>query len=72
MIKVLKKEEFSKEVLDTISAKKIGGMEAILLLMDKYDIEYENISKLIDKSLKEAIEYEATELKMLKSNKLPI
>jgi len=72
MIKIIKKEEFSKEVLEVMKQKNLSGIDAVLFLVDKYNMEFENVSKLIDKSLKEMIEFEATEMKMLKSESLPV
>lgn len=73
-LKILNKETFSKQIMEIVGKKKMSAMEAILYFCEKANIEVETIAKLIDKSLKEKIEFEATNLKLLRSNSsvLPI
>ena len=48
-------------------------MEAVLLYTEDIDGEIEMVSKLLNKSIKDKIEYEAQELNMLKkTGKLPL
>jgi hypothetical protein len=73
MIKLITKESFTKEILNLVLEKNISFIEAVVLYAEKNNLEMETVSKFIDKSLKERIEFEARELKLLKSvDQLPV
>ena len=65
--------DISLDIEKMVSEKKIAYMEAVLLYTEDIDGEIEMVSKLINKSIKDKIEYEAQELNMLKrTGKLPL
>ena len=65
--------DISLDIEKMVSEKKITYMEAVLLYTEDIDGEIEMVSKLINKSIKDKIEYEARELNMLKrTGKLPL
>jgi|TARA_B100000929_G_C15453395_1_gene401956 hypothetical protein len=65
--------DISLDIEKMVSEKKITYMEAVLLYTEDIDGEIEMVSKLINKSIKDKIEYEAQELNMLKrTGKLPL
>jgi len=65
--------DISLDIETMVSEKKITYMEAVLLYTEDIDGEIEMVSKLINKSIKDKIEYEAQELNMLKrTGKLPL
>ena len=65
--------DISLDIEKMVSEKKITYMEAVLLYTENIDGEIEMVSKLINKSIKDKIEYEAQELNMLKkTGKLPL
>ena len=68
-------KEFSLKIESIVKEKRITHMEAVIWYCEQNDIDTGTISSLISKSLKEKIQMEATELKMLKLPKcgqLPI
>lgn len=72
-LKIFTKDTFSKSVLELIEKKKMTAMDAVVLLAEQNNIEIESAAKLIDKSLKEKIESEASQLNLMrKTDKLPI
>ena len=65
--------DISLDIEKMVSEKKITYMEAVLLYTENIDGEIEMVSKLLNKSIKDKIEYEAQELNMLKkTGKLPL
>jgi hypothetical protein len=65
--------DISLDIEKIVSEKKITYMEAVLLYTEDIDGEIEMVSKLLNKSIKDKIEYEAQELNMLKrTGKLPL
>jgi len=68
-------KEFSLKIESIVKEKRITHMEAVIWYCEQNDIDTGTVSSLIAKSLKEKIQMEATELKMLKLPKcgqLPI
>jgi hypothetical protein len=68
-------KEFSLKIESIVKEKRITHMEAVIWYCEQNDIDTGTVSSLISKSLKEKIQMEATELKMLKLPKcgqLPI
>jgi len=68
-------KEFSLKIEGIVKEKRITHMEAVIWYCEQNDIDTGTVSSLISKSLKEKIQMEATELKMLKLPKcgqLPI
>ena len=65
--------DISLDIEKMVSEKKITYMEAVLLYTEDIDGEIEMVSKLLNKSIKDKIEYEAQELNMLKkTGNLPL
>jgi hypothetical protein len=68
-------KEFSLKIESIVKEKRITHMEAVIWYCEQNDIDTGTVSPLISKSLKEKIQVEATDLKMLKIPKcgvLPI
>ncbi len=68
-------KEFSLKIESIVKEKKISHMDAVVWYCDENDLDTSQVSSLISKSLKEKIQLEATNLKMLKIPKcgqLPI
>ena len=59
-------KEFSLNIENIVKEKKITHMEAVVWYCEQNDIDTSTVSPLISKSLKEKIQVEATDLKMLK------
>ena len=59
-------KEFSLKIESIVKEKRISYMDAVVLYCDENDIDTSTVSPLISKSLKEKIQVEATNLRMLK------
>jgi len=72
---IMNSKEFSLKIESIVKEKRITHMEAVIWYCEQNDIDTGTVSPLISKSLKEKIQVEATDLKMLKIPKcgvLPI
>jgi|TARA_R100001460_G_scaffold40639_1_gene75915 transposase-like protein len=68
-------KEFSLKIESIVKEKKISHMDAVVWYCDENGLDTSQVSSLISKSLKEKIQLEATNLRMLKIPKcgqLPI
>jgi len=68
-------KEFSLKIESIVKEKKISHMDAVVWYCDENGLDTSQVSSLISKSLKEKIQLEATNLRMLKLPKcgqLPI
>ena len=68
-------QEFSLKIESIVKEKKISHMDAVVWYCDENGLDTSQVSSLISKSLKEKIQLEATNLRMLKIPKcgqLPI
>ncbi len=61
----LSKPKFSKLVEDTVRAKRISYMDAILWLCEEHSIEVEDCRKFINSIIKDKLEAEARRLNFL-------
>ena len=59
-------KEFSLKIEGIVKEKKISHMDAVVWYCDENDLDTSQVSSLISKSLKEKIQLEATNLRMLK------
>jgi urease gamma subunit len=59
-------KEFSLKIESIVKEKRISYMDAVVLYCEENDIDTSTVSSLISKSLKEKIQVEATNLRMLK------
>ena len=59
-------KEFSLKIENIVKEKRISYMDAVLWYCEQNDIDPGTVSPLISKSLKEKIQVEATNLRMLK------
>jgi len=59
-------KEFSLKIEGIVKEKKISHMDAVVWYCDENDLDTSQVSSLISKSLKEKIQVEATNLRMLK------
>jgi hypothetical protein len=65
--------EFSLHIEERVAKEKIGYMDAIIQYCSEVDIDVESISKLINQSLKDKVQFEAEENNYLKPRaKLPL
>ena len=72
-VEFITKTKFSKHVESVVQSKKIGHMEAILILCEHYGIEPEDCKKYVSNVIKEKLQVEAQELNFFpKGNQLPI
>jgi|TARA_B100001093_G_C26383328_1_gene823899 hypothetical protein len=62
-------KEFSLKIEGIVKEKKISHMDAVVWYCDQNQLDTGQVSSLISKSLKEKIQLEATNLKMLKMPK---
>jgi hypothetical protein len=68
-------KEFSLTIENIVKEKKISHMDAVIWYCEQNNLDPSQVSSLISKSLKEKIQLEATNLRMLKYPKcgqLPI
>ena len=68
-------KEFSFEIEKVVKEKKLTYMDAVLHYCEEHDIDTGTVSSLISKSLKEKIQVEAIDLRLLSTPKggiLPI
>lgn len=71
MKEFLTKSEFTRIVEKEVSEKKIGYMEAVLLICEENDIDPQDSKKFISAPIREKIECEAMNLNLLpKGNQL--
>ena len=59
-------KEFSLKIESIVKEKKISHMDAIVWYCDENGLDTSQVSSLVSKSLKEKIQVEATNLRMLK------
>ena len=59
-------KEFSLKIESIVKDKKISHMDAVVWYCDQNGLDTSQVSSLISKSLKEKIQVEATNLRMLK------
>ena len=59
-------KEFSLKIEGIVKEKKISHMDAVVWYCDANGLDTSQVSSLISKSLKEKIQVEATNLRMLK------
>lgn len=70
---MIDKQEFSSIVERFIAEKPMPYIDAVIRCAETYGIEPEAIAKLVNKNIKDKIEYEAEDLNLLKTSaKLPI
>lgn len=72
---ILTKKRFSKLVEDKVTATKMPYMDAVLAICEERDLDPIDIGNLIGPVLKEKIEMEAVELRLItsdKGNTLPV
>ncbi|WP_339612009.1 late promoter transcription accessory protein [uncultured Planktosalinus sp.] len=71
--KILTKENFCVLVEESVRKKAHPYMDAVLEICDKHTIDPEQVSSLLNMSIKDKIEAEARDLNYLeKVNKLPL
>ena len=59
-------KEFSLNIESIVKEKRISHMDAVVWYCEENDLDTSQVSSLISKSLKEKIQVEATNLRMLK------
>lgn len=70
---ILTKKRFSKLVEERVEKRKMAYMDAVLEICDEREIDPSEIGKLVSPIVKDKIEAEAINLRMMKGgNQLPI
>ena len=70
---ILTKKRFSKLVEERVEKRKMAYMDAVLEICDEREIDPSEIGKLVSPIIKDKIEAEAVNLRMMKGgNQLPI
>ena len=72
---IMNSKEFSLKIEGIVKEKRISYMDAVILYCEENDIDTGTVGNLVSKSLKEKIQVEAVDLRMLTSppsGKLPI
>ena len=64
--KFLCQSKFAQDIEHLVMTSKINYIEAIVTYCEENGIEFESVSKLISKPLKEKLKHEATQLNFLK------
>ena len=64
--KFLCQSKFAQDIENLVMSSKINYIEAIVTYCEENGIEFESVSKLISKPLKEKLKHEATQLNFLK------
>ena len=64
--KFLCQSKFAQDIEHLVMTSKINYIEAIVTYCEENNIEFESVSKLISKPLKEKLKHEATQLNFLK------
>lgn len=62
---ILTKSKFSKMVEKTVSELKLSHIEAVVHICENNDLEIEDCTKYINSNVKDKIEAEATQLRLL-------
>lgn len=73
--KIMTKKRFSKTVESLVSMKGYNYIDAITYIVEDRGMDYSNVKKLLSDSIKQKLEVEASDLKLIQSstgNKLPI
>ena len=70
---ILTKKRFSKLIEERVEKRKMAYMDAVLEICDEREIDPSEIGKLVSPIIKDKIEAEAVNLRMMKGgNQLPI
>lgn len=73
MDNIIDKKSFSQLVEDFIHDRPMPYIDAIVMCADKHGMEVEMAARLVNKNIRDKVEYEAQSLNLVKSSaKLPI
>jgi hypothetical protein len=73
--KILTKKRFSAAVESIVITKRLSYIDAITHLAEERMMDYANVKRLLSDSIKQKLEVEAAELRLIKTetgNKLPL
>lgn len=73
--KIMTKKRFSSAVEMLVAKKKLSYIDAITHIVEERGMEYSNVKRLLSDSIKQKLEVEASELKLITTtpgNKLPL
>ncbi len=73
--KIMTKKRFSAAVESIVITKQLSYIDAITYLAEERMMDYTNVKRLLSDSIKQKLEVEASELKLIKvetGNKLPL
>lgn len=73
--KIMTKKRFSSSVETLVATKKLSYIDAITYIVEERGMDYSNVKRLLSDSIKQKLEVEASELKLITTttgNKLPL
>lgn len=73
--KIMTKKRFSSAVEMLVATKNLSYIDAITHIVEERGMEYSNVKRLLSDSIKQKLEVEASELKLITTtpgNKLPL
>ena len=73
--KIMTKKRFSSAVEMLVVTKKLNYIDAITHIVEERGMEYSNVKRLLSDSIRQKLEVEASELKLITTtpgNKLPL
>ena len=73
--KIMTKKRFSSAVEHIVISKRLSYIDAITYLAEERMMDYSNVKRLLSDSIKQKLEVEASELRLIKveaGNKLPL
>lgn len=65
---IIESETFCHEVETLYAKNDINMFEAIFIVCDKYNIDYEYVGPLVNRSIKEKLKQDAIKIKLMKSD----
>lgn len=68
MLKTMSEKEFNAEIEKYVQKTKMNYLDSIVMYCDENELEYESVSSLLNKVIKEKIQYEAETLNLMQKN----
>ena len=65
MLKTMSEKEFNAEIEKYVQKTKMNYLDSIVMYCDENELEYESVSSLLNKVIKEKIQYEAETLNLM-------
>lgn len=68
MLKTMSGKEFNAEIEKYVQKTNMNYLDSIVMYCDENELEYESVSSLLNKVIKEKIQYEAETLNLMQKN----